>query len=477
MSRIVRPRIGIAGLNCECCTFSPLPTRAEEIVLLSGDELLRESPFLAMHPGVEFVPLRRARAIPGGAIEPGFHEAFVERLLADLSVGGPWDGLFLHLHGAAKVRGRDDLEGELLETIRGAVGPDCLLAASYDLHGNVSERVASHLDILSAYRSAPHVDIVETILRACALLVRCIEEGLKPRLAFLPVPILLPGEMTSTEQEPAAALYASLPGVIEKHGLLDASILIGYAWADEPRASGSVVTVGLDEASTRAAADELGRAFWAARKRFAFGVSAADVDASIRAALAHADGPVLLSDSGDNPTAGGAGDLPFVLKRLLALSAEDTLVAGIADAPAVAACFEAGAGAELDLELGGKLDPVHGEPLDVRARVVSLHETESSGEPRGRGVLLRIGGVSVIVTERRSSFHRLADFTRLDLDPRAFHLIVVKMGYLVPELAALARAAYLALSPGAVNQEIVNLGHERIGRPMFPFDPGMRWKP
>jgi hypothetical protein len=31
----------------------------------------------------------------------------------------------------------------------------------------------------------------------------------------------------------------------------------------------------------------------------------------------------------------------------------------------------------------------------------------------------------------------------------------------------------LALTPGGVDQNLTRLGHHRIQRPMFPFDPGM----
>ncbi len=315
----------------------------------------------------------RARALPGGSIDPTFYDSFAEQLLRELEAGRPWDGLFLPMHGAANVRDRFDVEGELLTAIREIVGPETLISASYDLHGNISDRVAQHLDILTAYRTAPHIDWLETLRRACALLVQCLDDGLRPHLAFVPVPMLLPGEMTSTEYEPARSLYASIPDVIRRHGVLDASVLIGYAWADEPRASGSTVAVSLDPGTARAAAGELARAFWSVRRRFAFGVPAAGVDDSIQAAMAAGVTPAIISDSGDNPTAGGAGDMPFVLERLLALGAENTLCAGIADAPAVGICFQAGVGAAVTLHLGGKLDPVHAASFKVDATVLSLH--------------------------------------------------------------------------------------------------------
>ena len=48
-----------------------------------------------------------------------------------------------------------------------------LLSASFDLHGNFSRRMARDLDMATAYRTAPHVDILETKRKAVAMLAGC----------------------------------------------------------------------------------------------------------------------------------------------------------------------------------------------------------------------------------------------------------------------------------------------------------------
>ena len=84
--------------------------------------------------------------------------------------------------------------------------------------------------------------------------------------------------------------------------------------------------------------------------------------------------------------------------------------------------------------------------------------------------------VKVILTQQRTPFHRLDDFQALDIDPYQHKIVVVKIGYLVPELKALAAKSLLALSPGAVNQDITNLPYQHLQRPMYPFDPDMDWE-
>ncbi|MCA9885058.1 MAG: MlrC C-terminal domain-containing protein, partial [Anaerolineae bacterium] len=74
-------------------------------------------------------------------------------------------------------------------------------------------------------------------------------------------------------------------------------------------------------------------------------------------------------------------------------------------------------------------------------------------------------------------FHYRQQFLDLGIVPEDHKIVVVKIGYLVPELKAMAQKAYLALSPGAVNQDIINLTYNRIQRPCYPFDADMIWSP
>src|SRR5690606_36648771 len=113
--------IGVAGLSCECCTFSPLLSGARGFIASAGAELAVNYGFFADYADVDFIPLIRARALPGGAIEPALYDGFKQRLLDELAAQGPWDGIFLDMHGAANVYGRDDVEGDMLAAFRAVV--------------------------------------------------------------------------------------------------------------------------------------------------------------------------------------------------------------------------------------------------------------------------------------------------------------------------------------------------------------------
>ena len=467
-------RIAVGGLHTECSTYNPVRMTAGDFRVLRGDDLSAHPDFaeLGSHPA-EWLPTLHARAIAGGPVARATYDAFKGEFLDRLRALGPLDGLFLAMHGAVFVDGMEDAEADWIEAAREVAGPDCVLAASYDLHGNVSQRIVDALDIFSAYRTAPHVDQRETQRRTAAMLLRALGAGERPGIVWAPVPVLWPGERTSTVDEPARSLYAGLSGIDALPGVWDASLQVGYVWADEPRATACAVLTGTDRAVLEREAARLAAAYWDARDRFVFGTRTGTLALCVAEAVNSPTAPVLLADSGDNPTGGGVGDRADILRALLDAGAADTILAGIADRSATNAAYGAGEGARLRVRVGGTLDP-SGAHVDVDATVGRLLATD---DPAERQAVLHVGGVALVVTARRRPFHNLADFARLGLDPRRARIVAVKSGYLSPELAPVARPALMALSPGVVDQDVARLPRRRKTRPTFPFDPAFDWSP
>jgi microcystin degradation protein MlrC len=467
----VRPRVAIGGMAIESSAFSPHRSRAADFTVVRGPALLAK--YDALPSSVEWIPLVHARALPGGAVEREFYDSIKTELLAGLRAALPLDGVYLDIHGAMTVVGVIDAEGDLATSIRKVVGPDCLISASMDPHGNMSRRLVGALDLATSHRMSPHDDAPLTKRRAIANLIGCLERGVRPLRAWVRVPVLLPGERACTRDEPARSIYGSLSEVERRDGIIDAAVWIGYAWADEPRCSAAVVVTGTDEGAIGSAARELGQRYWDVRASFDFSVPAADADTCIAAGLTRTERPFFISDSGDNPTAGGAGDASYMLERLLAhpriASGQATAIwASCVDPAAVAACVRAGAGAEVDVTVGGAF----GSPWSTRlqGRVQRLR----AGDPVGGDVaVIASGGVRAILTTGRKPYHYLRDFVDLGLDPAAHDLTVVKIGYLVPDLFAAARGWMIALTPGGVDQHITRLPYRALERPIYPLDPDM----
>ncbi|MDM9623074.1 M81 family metallopeptidase [Rhizobium sp. S96] len=460
-------RIAVGGLHTECSTYSPVLMAVEDFRVLRGAELLGAEYFNFLKAeGIEHLPLLHARAVPGGPVSRVAYEAFKSEFLDLLKASLPLDGLYLAMHGAVNVEGMNDAEGDWISAARAVVGSDCVVAASYDLHGNVSQTIIDQLDIFAAYRTAPHIDVRETMVRAWSMLVEALKSGNRPGVAWAPVPVLWPGERTSTEDEPAKSLYEALPTFDERHGVLDANLMIGYVWADEPRATACAVVTGADKKAAAKAAEDIALSYWNAREEFRFGPTTGPLAEMLDIAEKTSTAPVILADSADNPTGGGVGDRADVLNALIDRKFDGALIAGITDRPAVEACFAAGKGATVSLSIGGNLDP-SSVPAKVEAEVIGL---DDPGVVAERQAVVRVGGITVVLAARRRPYHNIADFTRLGLDPKTVRLLVVKSGYLSPELAPIANPNLMALTEGVVNQDIEGLASLHRARPAFPFD-------
>lgn len=459
-------------MQIESSTFSPHRSGAVDFTVTRSAQLLARYDQLPSE--IDWVPLVHARALPGGAVEREFYASIKRELLAGLRESLPLDGVFLDIHGAMTVVGMTDAEGDLASAVRGVVGPDALISASMDPHGNMSRRLITALDLATSHRMSPHEDAAMTKQRAVANLVGCLDRDVRPRRAWVRVPVLLPGEKASTRDEPARGIYGRLPSIERLAGVIDAAVWIGYAWADEPRCTAAVVVTGTDEEVILREARGLADSYWNARAEFAFSTESGDADWCIAKGLASRERPYLISDSGDNPTAGGAGDVAFMLERLLSNAALSTgkataIWASVVDPSAVARCVDAGEGASVDVRVGGTFGSPHGN-VALRGRVQRVLMADPVG---GDIAVVASGGVRAVITGRRKPFHFIRDFTDLGLDPAAHDLTVVKIGYLVPDLFNAAKGWVLALTPGGVDQDLVRLGHRRLDRPIYPFDSKM----
>ncbi|WP_165225468.1 M81 family metallopeptidase [Affinirhizobium pseudoryzae] len=467
-------RIAVSGIHTECSTSSPVLMQPEDFRVLRGPDLLGAEYFNFLEAdGVEHLPLLHARAVPGGPVARHTYEAFKAEFLDLLKASLPLDGLYLAMHGAMNVEGMDDAEGDWIAAARAIVGPDVPVAASYDLHGNVTQKIIDQLDIFAGYRTAPHIDVRETMVRAWSMLVKTLTTGATPGVAWAPVPVLLPGERTSTEDEPAKSLYAKLPDHDTVDGIWDANLMVGYVWADEPRGTACAVVTATDKAAARRAAEAIAQSYWDARNDFQFGSVTAPLDEVLDLAEKAETRPVILADSGDNPTGGGVGDRADVLKALIERGFEGAVIGGITDRTAVEACFKAGVGATLRLTIGGSLDP-NSPSVETEADVLSLDDPGAEAE---RQAVVRIGGITLILAARRRPYHNIADFTRHGIDPKTVRLLVVKSGYLSPELAPIANPNLMALTDGVINQDIERIPNTRRKRPSFPFDKDFDFAP
>lgn len=473
------PRIAIAGIAIESSTFSPAVSHEDAFRARTGEDVFSYYPFMEVDSGIidraVWLPTLRGHAMPGGIVTFEAYESLVTKTLEMLKEAMPLDGIFFDIHGAMSVKGQDDPEGEFLVRIRELVGTDVLISTSMDLHGSVSPRLAQNTDLITCYRLAPHEDALESKKRAVTNLLHRLESGKgKPAYkAWIPVPILLPGEKTSTRIEPGKSLYAGIPGVLDGDKVIDAAIWMSYPWADEPRNHGVVMAYGDDKEAVSKAAEKLASHFWDVRKEFEFVAPTTYLDEALEKALASNKKPFIISDMGDNPTAGGAGDVTWTLHELfkdavLQRSGKTLIYASIPGPELVRKAVEAGVGQTVDATAGADVDDRFAPPIRLKGVVTAIKKDSTNTE-----VVVKSGHIYTIVTEKRNAYHYEEQFTDLGLKPREADILVVKIGYLVPELYDMRGDWIMALTPGGVDQDLLRLPYKRITRPIFPLDPDM----
>ncbi|QDK80533.1 M81 family metallopeptidase [Spirosoma sp. KCTC 42546] len=478
------PRIAIAGLGIESSTFSPAVTQEEAFHARYGPEVFNAYPFMMpispLRKQAIWLPAIVGKSLPGGAVTRAAYESLVNKTLDSLKKYGPYDGLYFDIHGAMSVVGLDDPEGDFLTRIRNEIGYKTLVSTSMDLHGNVSWRLAQNSDLITCYRMAPHEDAMQTKERAVVNLLDRIKTGKgKPAYkAWIPIPILLPGEKTSTRIEPGKTLYQKVEPIADHQGgIVDAAIWIGYAWADEARNHAVVMVTGDDKQKVAQAAEKLALDFWNVRNQFDFVAPTGTLEKCLTNALASKKHPFFISDTGDNPTAGGAGDVTWTLTQLLArpefqrADGPSLIYASIPDPELVKKAIAAGVGGSVEGTAGARVDARFAPPVKLKGTVESIVKGDKDAEVE---VVVNVGSIHVIVTQKRKPYHKEIDFTRLGLSPRKSDIVVVKIGYLEPELYAMQADWIMALTPGGVDQDLARLPYKRIKRPMFPFDKDMK---
>lgn len=475
-------RILTAGIAHESNSFNPRPTLENYFLVFRGEAILKNEKWAEylMSESVEIIPILHSHAGPYGTVAKPVYEKFRDEILAGIKNAGKLDGIFLDMHGALNVEGYEDAQVDFIRSVRAITGNNMLISGSFDLHGNISPEFVEGLNILTAYRTAPHVDGLETRLRAVQLLLKAIREDLHPVIAHINVPVLIPGEKGITSAEPLKSLYSRLPVIGQKEGLLDASIFVGMPWTDVARAGMSVQVVANDKTFLAPAMDEakiLAADIWKQRLELKFDVPVSGIDEAIIAAMTAKEPTVFITDSGDNTTAGAAGDNTLVLSKLLSHKVKDAVVAGITDAEAVKFCEEKGVGNEIELVIGGKIDTVFGQPFKIKGKVHAIFPPSGMDDRRGSQVVINVDGITLVLISDVSSFTSPQNFEIVGIDPLKHKIVVVKLGYLFQELRDIAPRTIMALTPGFANQVIENLPYRNVRRPIYPLDPYMTWAP
>lgn len=418
--------------------------------------------------GAEIIPTFFARALPGGMVEKAAYEHIRSRIISKIRQVKDIDGVCLALHGSMCAEGENDAEGSLLEEIREIVGPDVPIVCSLDMHATMTQKMVDNANGFSVYRTAPHIDEYQTGESATQLLLKSLSEGKKFKTCMKKLPILIAGEKTETAKSPVKELFSLLEEEDKKPGILRSSFTLGFPWADSPHNGVAALAVGYEENAEKLedSAARLTNAFDDIKEKFDFTTEACSFEEAINRALADTAKPVIISDSGDNPTAGASQDLSGVVKILTERNIPDALVAVIANKKAYTICKDAGEGAEIELPLG-RLDPYNQNHEALTGNAVIKKIAEVNGTDYA---VVDFNGIIVVISELRVAVTDPKILEGLGLDLKSFKIIVLKSGYVSPEYQALSPRCILALTQGDTCEVLKALPYRVTPRPIFPLD-------
>jgi microcystin degradation protein MlrC len=406
------------------------------------------------------------------------------RLICDAVEQG-CDAVFLDLHGAMVVADRtDDGEGTLLEKIR-AITPRVPIAASLDLHANLTERMVRNCDVIAGYKTYPHVDQYEAGQLAGGILLRTLKGEVKPVMAWGNRPLLAQTLRENTGERPMKD-FVDAARAAEKQGLLAATAFGGFQQADIHDAGISVVTVADgDRAKAQQACEAILDVAWRQKEDFVYrGEPLQQAIARAKRIAEESGGPVLLLDHADNCASGATQDTMYVLEEALRQGLTGIAVGPVRDPEAVDRMIRAGVGARLTLTVGGRMDmPAIGEkgrPLELTGVVRAITDGEYTiTGPQfqgmrcymGRTAVLDTGAAEIVLIERNQEPWDRGVFTSVGIDPAAKRFLLLKSRmYFRPVFLPIAKGMVFCDSIGVGSSDWTRFEYKKLRRPIYPLD-------
>jgi microcystin degradation protein MlrC len=429
---------------------------------------------------LEIIPTIAGNATPGGIVARDVYDTFKAAILEAIESGkGRIDGVLLSLHGAMVTEDHADGEGALLASLREALGPSVPILATLDLHANISPEMVALSDALFPYESYPHTDQYDRGFEAGVCLAGILRGELRPVMKMKRLPMLVPSMQTA--KPPLSDLTAKIHALEASPEVINAAVVHGFGWADTPYTGMSVLAVtDGDLARAQDIVDALASEIMVRKEEFRRTLT--PLDEAVRRGMDAPAGPVVLADPSDNPGGGGPGDGTHILSKLVELGVKNAAVAVITDPAVVQEAIRAGVGATIEVCLGGKVESpkINGTPVKALARVRTITDgvfvnkgpmAKGLENNIGRTVVLAVGGIDVIVPERRFQPWDPEIFRRMGIEPLEKSILVVKSSLHF-------RAAYEGLAteiievdtPGLLSSNFSNFTYRHLKRPVFPLD-------
>lgn len=489
-------RIAVAEIGQETGSFSPMRADLSDFEaygLYHGGEVLDKmlgvgpiGGFLEVAateaPSATLLPIIRAWGSAGGTITAETLDYLTNKLVAGLASALPLAAVFLSLHGAAAAENDDDLEGHVLAAARAVVGDKIPIVVAFDHHANITRRMVAHATLLVGHETQPH-DPPATGRKAARLLFRILRGEVRPTVAWQKIPLITPQDQFLTSTGPMQAWFDLAREFERRPGVLDVSPYPMQPWLDVAEGGWAVVVHTDDDAElARSIAAEMADAAWSRRAEFWASERVAPAEA-VRQAVSAERGLVILSDTGDSVYGGAPGDNTCILRELLEQRVECLSLVPMIDPAALEAAIAAGVGATITVELGGKIDRVFCQPVQVTGRVAAISQgfvvdLQQYGIcDLKRTALLQVGAVHIALLDHRSfAVNHAVLYSHLGIDIDRAKLVVVKTASNFQFFARWRSGLIRVDSPGTTQSNLHAFDWKRIPRPIYPLDPLDEWR-
>lgn len=486
-------RIGVGGIRYESNSFAGTSSPGEQFGgtgTRHGDAVIDDAPTnselagargeAAQDGGIELIGTVDTFGGCGAPLNDAVYEELASELLGRLKANAGLDAVYLALHGAMTTTAREDVEADLLGRVRDLVGSTVPIVVSFDLHAAVSERTIGIVDAVIGYKTCPHTDFVQTGQRAIRLAAAASRRTVTPAVVRAVVPILTAAEAHDTSTGPLAQHMDWLQQQVADRGLIDGSIFACQPWLDTTRSTWTVTVTGdarrADGTSTaEAMAKETTRRLIDAIDSFS--ATKTPVPEIWAAIDALGSGTVLVSDSGDSPSAGAAGDSIDCLRVLLD-AGRPSVLATVTDADAVAAAAAAGIGSTITVEVGGQHTPGLDACLCVTGTVLALADGRymrvypAAPVDIGPCAVMHVGNVDLVLTSRPAFMLDTTLFEHLGIDARGYRVVQVKSaGGFRALWAPVSTQVVVADSLGASSSRLTTMPFKKLPPGLWPFTP------
>jgi len=393
---------------------------------------------------------------------------------------GQYDGIYFAVHGAGCSEIDEDLERYTLSRVREIVGPDMPIMSSLDLHANLSHDVVGLSSGIFCIKENPHTDSRESGYLTAKMLIAKLRGEKNPVMALRRLPLLVSPAVGSTLSGMGKEVKEYFANYCKEHDLLDCSFIHGFSATDRESSSASVLVVA-DGYAPEAEADELANYVWERRDGFAVKKSFSAAEAFDEALRLHKDGYVVINEGSDNPGSGGPGDATHLLREMLKRDRPRTIMGPMFDPETAEFIHEHKVGDKVTITLGGKKEPVAGEPLYIEdAEILNLSNGniviagsigKGAATSFGKSARLRKGNVEFIVVSKRIQTYDDRPFIMTGVDMALYDIIGLKSmnhfrGYFAPRADALVAAD----TPGIRPANVKLYDYKNVVRPIFPLD-------